>query len=305
MFHAVCSFRKFNLTDDEFDDWFKHLHLDLQVVYGALKRPIAPAIGFFSQFVIMPMLAYSIASVVLADERLQPFALGLFITGCSPGGGGSNFITIFLRGNANFNDAFVDEIVGHKFMASHLKGTEIQVPHAKIIASLLTIIIPLFVGLLIARYKKNWADKAEKCLRPFVIFTVFLIILFTSIDNYQVVALVNRQILAAGCLLPWCGFLLGFLTALVLQQAIEDVIAIAIETAVQSSLVAIMVLKMSFPTQEADMGTLMALIVGSFTPGPVAVCYIVQIIARRYKKKRVDVENLNKSPPLIGPSNSA
>ena len=48
-------------------------------------------------------LAYSIALLVLSGKEMHLFALGLFVTGCSPGGGASNYWTILLGGNANLS----------------------------------------------------------------------------------------------------------------------------------------------------------------------------------------------------------
>jgi solute carrier family 10 (sodium/bile acid cotransporter), member 3/5 len=48
-------------------------------------------------------LAYSIALLVLSSSGEHLLALGLFVTGCSPGGGASNYWTILLGGNVNLS----------------------------------------------------------------------------------------------------------------------------------------------------------------------------------------------------------
>uniref|UniRef100_A0A183FFQ5 Na_Ca_ex domain-containing protein n=1 Tax=Heligmosomoides polygyrus TaxID=6339 RepID=A0A183FFQ5_HELPZ len=77
--------------------------LDTNAVLDTVRRPIAPAIGFFAQFIIMPVLAYGIAKTVFVSRGLFSMALGLFITGCSPGGGASNFWTLLMDGNVNLS----------------------------------------------------------------------------------------------------------------------------------------------------------------------------------------------------------
>ncbi|VDM67504.1 unnamed protein product [Strongylus vulgaris] len=77
--------------------------LDMDTVFATIKRPVAPAIGFFAQFLIMPLLSYAIAKSVFVSRGLFSMALGLFITGCSPGGGASNFWTLLLDGNVNLS----------------------------------------------------------------------------------------------------------------------------------------------------------------------------------------------------------
>jgi solute carrier family 10 (sodium/bile acid cotransporter), member 3/5 len=50
-------------------------------------------------------LAFSIALGLLSTEieSKHLWAIGLFVTGCSPGGGASNYWTILLGGNANLS----------------------------------------------------------------------------------------------------------------------------------------------------------------------------------------------------------
>ena len=75
--------------------------LDLAVVVASLKRPIGPAIGFFCQYLFMPLCSFGLAKLLLShNAALQ---LGLFVTGCSPGGGASNMWTHILGGNIHLS----------------------------------------------------------------------------------------------------------------------------------------------------------------------------------------------------------
>jgi sodium/bile acid cotransporter 3/5 len=48
--------------------------LDLEVIGGALKRPVGPAIGFACQFVLMPLTAYALGFIFPSAEA--PMRLG-------------------------------------------------------------------------------------------------------------------------------------------------------------------------------------------------------------------------------------
>ena len=48
-------------------------------------------------------IAYGIARALLTPVAMYTIALGLFTTGCAPGGGASNFWTILLKGNADLS----------------------------------------------------------------------------------------------------------------------------------------------------------------------------------------------------------
>jgi hypothetical protein len=98
--------------------------------------------------------------LVLSTNGQHLLALGLFVTGCSPGGGASNYWTIFLGGNANLSitmtfistigalglckcagnidkfllfsdDALLDRFVWHQPCASYQSGNQTADPIQK------------------------------------------------------------------------------------------------------------------------------------------------------------------------------
>ena len=84
--------------------------MDLQVVKETLKKPIGPMIGFVCQYVFMPLIAFGLGFIFPAAEILgqtasthTPMRLGLFVTGCSPGGGASNIWTVMFGGNLDLS----------------------------------------------------------------------------------------------------------------------------------------------------------------------------------------------------------
>lgn len=192
------------------------------MVVSTLKRPIAPAVGFFTQFVVMPIvsrdqpgpnslvqLAYAIANLLLVPQDMRSFALGLFVTGCAPAGGASNFWTLLLDGNAHLSVTmtflsmiaslgecsaarcstpmsisvmmpFWMNLLGYKFLRGYSEQVVMRVPYTKIVASLVGLILPLLVGVLIAWKRPAWAVKARKV--RFVLATCFLTVFVYSAD---------------------------------------------------------------------------------------------------------------------------
>lgn len=273
--------------------------LDLNAVFSTLKRPIAPAIGFFTQFIIMPVLAYSIALLVLSSKGMHLFALGLFVTGCSPGGGASNYWTILLDGNTNLSITMTFlsmiaallmmplwmRVLGTKLITAVAPAATIFIPYGKIIGSLFTLIVPLLVGVLIAKYKPNWAVNARKIMRPFIISVLVVVVIFGVAINFWLFKLVSWPIIIAGFLLPWCGFMFGCFTSILLAQKPPDVTAIAIETGVQNTGIAIMLLKLSFPGIDSDVASLLPILVACFTPGPLLLGYGIHSTIKKLRAK--------------------
>jgi len=252
----------------------------------------------------MPILAYAISYSILVDREEYAFALGLFVTGCSPGGGASNFWTLLLGGNTHLSITMTFlstlaslvmmplwmKLLGGQFLklgkTPDSEEATFKVPFGKIFISLLVLVIPLLIGVAIARYKQNVAQKARKILRPFIIFVLVFVIVFGTISNIALFYKMTWSALLAGLLLPWCGFMFGCMTSILLRQRPEDVTAIAIETGVQNTGIAIMLLKFSFPAEQADLSSLLPIIVACFTPGPLLFSFAVHHTIKRIKKHR-------------------
>ncbi|CAD5229169.1 unnamed protein product [Bursaphelenchus okinawaensis] len=272
--------------------------LDMNVVYETLRKPIAPAIGFFTQFVLMPLISFTIANLILVPRGLNSFALGLFVCGCAPAGGASNFWTLLLDGNAHLSVTMTFlsmvtslimmplwmNLLGYKFLKGYSEGVVMKVPYTKIFMGLVALIVPLLLGVLIAKKKPNWAANARKVLRPFLIFVLVFVVVFGTFSNLYMFELMSWPALLSGLLLPWCGFMFGCFTAIFLRQKPEDVTAIAIETGVQNTGIAIMLLKFSFSEPDADISSLLPVIVACFTPGPLLIGFAVHSLIKWTKK---------------------
>nr|CDJ91852.1 Bile acid:sodium symporter domain containing protein [Haemonchus contortus] len=273
--------------------------LDMNVVYSTVKRPIAPAIGFATQFVVMPLLAYGIAKTVLVSRGLFSLALGLFITGCSPGGGASNFWTLLLDGNVNLSVTmtFIStlaslvmmplwiSLLGKDFLQGFSTDFKIQIPYAKITRSLVALVVPLLIGIAIKKWKPEWAAKARKVMRPFIIFVLIFVVVFGAITNLYMFKMMTVPALLGGLLLPWCGFMFGCFVSIITRRTPPDVTAIAIETGIQNTGIAILVLKASFTQPDADIGAVIPVIAACFTPGPLLLGAAVHLVLKRLKKR--------------------
>lgn len=66
---------------------------DFQV---AVKKPKAVAVGWCSQYIFMPLFAFVMATI---SGLSDPVAVGLILTGSSPGGTTSNLFTYWAKGD--------------------------------------------------------------------------------------------------------------------------------------------------------------------------------------------------------------
>ncbi len=137
----------------------------------------------------------------------------------------------------------------------------ITIPYLTIIGSLLTIIIPLSIGLLIQIYLPKPAKITKKIMRPVIIL---LEICVTSIGIYShlyLLALVSVPVVIASSVLPYIGFIGGGVMALICRQPWYRVKTIAIETGIQLVTVSVMLLKLSLPQPDSDLSLIYPLMV--------------------------------------------
>lgn len=73
------------------------LDLKLDDFKRILRRPKAPAIGLFAQFILLPAFTYLLTLVI---NPLPSIALGMILIGSCPGGNISNVMTYLAKGNA-------------------------------------------------------------------------------------------------------------------------------------------------------------------------------------------------------------
>lgn len=293
--------------------------LDINVVLETIKNPVAPMIGFCTQFIAMPLLAYAIANVIFTANGLHSFALGLFVTGCAPGGGASNYWTILLNGNLPVSVTmtffstlaalgmipFWMWLLGFHFIRSFHPEAVIKVPYFKIITSLVTMIVPLLFGVLVSHFMPQMRCKARKVMRPFIVFSVVVLIGFGIIANIYMIRLLTWTAFIGSLLLPWCGFSIGCFSAILLRQPPSTVTAIAIETGIQNTGIAIMLLKFSFPDPDADISALVPVIVASVTPIPLLFVMTLHCAWKTLRKGQTKSKSNNldameaKSNPLV------
>uniref|UniRef100_A0A0R3RU45 Ileal sodium/bile acid cotransporter n=1 Tax=Elaeophora elaphi TaxID=1147741 RepID=A0A0R3RU45_9BILA len=279
--------------------------LDGRVMLEVIKEPVAPMIGFCTQFIAMPLLAWGIANVMFTANGLHSFALGLFVTGCVPGGGASNYWTVLLDGNlpVSLTMTFCSTVaalvmiplwmwlLGYHFLNSFHPEAVIKVPYIKIISSLVIMIVPLIFGLTISHFKPVLRLQARKVMRPFIIFVLVFLLGFGTVANLYMIRLLTWTTVIGSLLLPWCGFAIGCLTAVLLRQSPPNVTSIAIETGIQNTGIAIMLLKFSFPDPDADISALIPVICASMTPVPLLFIATIHWLWKKVEKKKENEES--------------
>ncbi len=225
-----------------------------------LKRPVGPAIGFVCQFLLMPVIAFCLGFSFPDSPSLR---LGLFVTGVSPGGGGSNIWTLMFGGNLNLSLTMtaISTLAAFFMMPAWIftlgrvifDDGEIVIPYAKISMYATCLVVPLCIGLLIARYLPRVSAFLVRILKPMALFFIMFILVFGVWANLYMFKLMSWKVIVTGMALPWLGFAFGCTVARLSGRPVEDVTAIAIETGLQNTGVSIFVLWFTYDHPLGDL----------------------------------------------------
>ncbi|XP_053686745.1 ileal sodium/bile acid cotransporter-like isoform X2 [Sabethes cyaneus] len=263
--------------------------MDLPTVKAIIMKPIGPAIGFFSQFLFMPLLSYGLGLLLFPDSfEMQ---LGLFFTGVSPGGGASNIWTVLLGANLNLSLAMttISTLAAFGMMPLWIftlgrkifERGNLVVPYTNLATFAVGLIIPMGIGLLCQRYTPRLARILVRILKPCSALLILFIVVFAIVTNLYLFELFSWQIIAAGLGLPWIGYLFGFIVSKSARLPTADALAISIETGIQNTGIAIFLLRFSLPQPAADLTTVVPVSAAIMTPVPLMILYVVLKIRER------------------------
>lgn len=207
--------------------------------FRSLRRmPRAIGFGFCAQFTIMPLVAWGIAHLLRLPT---PFAVGLILVGCCPGGTASNVVTYLARANVALSVAMtmvstLAAVVMTPVLTQLLAGALVEVDaFALLWSTLQVVVLPVAFGVLLNR----WAPKlvaASLSVSPFIaVLTIALIC--SSIIGQSAAAIRESafELLLAVFLLHAGGFGLGYLASRWMGWDVNVSRTISIEVGMQNS----------------------------------------------------------------------
>lgn len=234
--------------------------LDMHVVLSQIKRPVAPAIGMFCQFIFMPLISYGSSTLLLQNPVTR---LGLFTIGSCPGGIYSNFYTLLFEGDLDLSVTmtFMSSVGALALMPlwMHTLGQRIAgtatpaVPFSNLIVSLVALTLPLGLGLLIQYKRPKWAQVAEKIVKPFSVVILLVALVIGTYSYWYIVTLISLMDVVAASVVVVAGFLFGATMAWLFRLTSKQIIAVSLETAIQNGPLAIIILTFSLPEPSGDL----------------------------------------------------
>lgn len=257
-------------------------------LWGHIKRPWGIFVGFLCQFGIMPLAAF-LLSLAFQVQPIQ--AIAVMIMGCCPGGTGSNIISYWVDGDMDLSVSMTacSTILAMGMMPLCLfiytkmwtDTDAIQIPYDSIGITLVTLLIPVGLGIYV---KHKWPKKAKAILKVGSIAGAVLIAGIAVVGGvlYQSSWVISPSLWIIGVIYPAVGFGFGFLLARLVGQPYYRCRTIAIETGFQNSQLCSTIVQLSFSPEELEVMFSFPLIYSIFQ-----MVFAALIIAgyRIYKKR--------------------
>lgn len=212
------------------------LHLDdFRVVFS---RPRDVIIGCTAQFVVMPLLAWTLARLFQLDEALT---VGVVLVGCCPGGTASNVITYLAKGDLAVSVGMtgVSTLLAPvltPLLVLLLAGKTVDVDVVAMFLSILwVVILPIVAGLIV---KRLWPQQTERAtaylpaLSSLAIAAIVLIVISASAHRLMAGGWI---IIIVVMLHNIGGLSIGYLIGRLLHLAPAKRKALSIEVGMQNS----------------------------------------------------------------------
>ena len=218
-----------------------------------LRRPRGPLLGLASQFGWMPLIAYLLASGLGLPPAM---AVGLIVVGCTPGGTTSNLFTYYARADLALSVSMtaLSSIAAVALMpltlrvyAAPFTDAELTIPYRSIAVTLALMLVPMAIGMVIRARRPAAAPRVERVGSLAGMAVLALLIVTGLLRNGHLLLESPPTIYAAGLGLGLGGFALGYLGARLAGLSIPARRAVAFETGIQNSPLALAILVTSFP----------------------------------------------------------
>ncbi|ROT67889.1 ileal sodium/bile acid cotransporter [Penaeus vannamei] len=292
--------------------------IDLEIIKRTLKRPVAPVIGLASQYLFMPLTSYTLGYFLFHDS--PALWLGLFIIGCSPGGGGSNIWTHVLGGSLDLSVTmtFVSTVVAFGalpmwvyILASTIfqDGNFDYIPYSKMAVMVVGLVLPCAIGVALKKFLPKVAGVLKKLLTPVAVVFIIFASTFGVYVNFYIFYYFTWKVAIVGMALPWLGFLFGAVMAVLCKRQFEEVIAVSIETGIQNTGLAIGVVKFALQkfSPLGDITVVVPVAVATLTPIPLLLALLCKRLYERRRKSKlegIDGPCENPEDPTASPSSS-
>jgi BASS family bile acid:Na+ symporter len=203
-----------------------------------LTMPKPVALGFAAQFTIMPLLGWGIGLGLKLDT---PFAVGLILVACCPGGTASNIVTFLARADLALSVVMtavstLAAVIMTPFLTQLLAGSRVPVDALGLLTSTLQVVVlPVLAGVAINRFFPRVVRPVLPVAPLVSALTVALICASIIGQSAAAIRASAGGLLLAVFLLHAGGFALGYVAARLFGFQPTTARTVSIEVGMQNS----------------------------------------------------------------------
>ncbi|KAG8452089.1 hypothetical protein GDO86_004034 [Hymenochirus boettgeri] len=233
--------------------------VDVYKFWGHIKRPWGIAVGFLCQFGIMPLTAFVLS---IAFDILPIQAVAVIIMGCCPGGTGSNILAYWVDGDMDLSISMTTcstllamgmmPLCLFLYTKKWVDSDSIVIPYDSIGISLVTLVIPVAIGIFV---NHKWPKQAKKILKIGSVTGAILIVLIAVVGGvlYKGSWVISPSLWIVGTIFPAVGFCFGFFLAYTSNQSWKRCRTVALETGLQNTQLCTTMVQLSFSPEHLNL----------------------------------------------------
>ena len=203
-----------------------------------VKSPKWALTGAALQFTIMPVLGWSLGYVF---NLPTPFAVGLIIVSCCPGGTASNVISYLARANVALSVTMtaISTLLAIAFtplLTTFFIGDKIEVSAYELfLGTVKVVLVPVVLGILLNKYLPKFTQKVLPVAPLVAVIAIVMIV--SSIIGEGKDEILNSGLRLIGSILclHFTGFLLGYFLSKMISNRLDVNRTISIEVGMQNS----------------------------------------------------------------------
>ena len=214
------------------------LTLDVADFAAVLRLPGAVALGFAAQYTIMPLLGWSVGKMLALPA---PFAVGLILVACCPGGTASNVVTYLARGNVALSVLMtmcstLAAVVMTPLLTGWLAGAYVPVDAWGIFLTTAQVVLaPVLAGLLLHHQAPRLAAFILPAGPIMSVLVISLIVGSIIGQSASAIFAHGGQLLLAVTMLHGGGFFLGYVLGRLSRFDLGVTRTLSIEVGMQNS----------------------------------------------------------------------
>ncbi len=230
--------------------------LSIQDFKSAVRNPKPVIVGFLSQYLVMPALAFGMA---LYFDMKDEWAVGLIIVACCPSGTTSSLFNYFAKGNLALSislssittaTALVAMPLLLAFYSKPFTSDTLQIDIKSVVLSLAACLVPVAGGMYLHHKSERWAKNMEETGSALGIIVILFLIVSWLPRNFDAMIETDVSILFTCIGLGLGGFLFGYYLSRALKMDRRSCRTVALETGIQNGPLAFAIILLSFPNKE-------------------------------------------------------